>query len=98
MLQDHQWIGGAQVLDPDAGGPGAPFTIDNPNFSLRSLRGNAVLRWEYRPGSTLFFVWQQSRSESTAVGTFDLVRDRALLFRDRPINIFQLKVNYWLGR
>ena len=85
-------------IDPDASGPGAPFTIDNPNFSLRSLRGNAVLRWEYRPGSTLFFVWQQSRSGSTAVGTFDLVRDRALLFRDRPINIFQLKVNYWLGR
>ena len=85
-------------IDPDAAGPAAPFTIDNPNFSLRSLRGNAVVRWEYRPGSTLFFVWQQSRSGSTDVGTFDLQRDRALLFRDRPINIFELKVNYWLGR
>ena len=85
-------------IDPDAGGPAVPFTIDNPNFSVQSLRGNAVLRWEYRPGSTLFLVWQQSRSGSTDVGTFDLRRDRALLLAARPINIFELKVNYWLGR
>jgi hypothetical protein len=31
------------------------------DFDLRSLRGSAVLRWEYRPGSALFLVWQQER-------------------------------------
>jgi hypothetical protein len=84
-------------VDPDAAGPAPPFTFANPDFSDRSLRGNAVLRWEYRPGSTLFLVWQQQRSGSSAEGTFDLTRDRGLLFRDRPVNIFQLKINYWLG-
>jgi hypothetical protein len=85
------------TVDPDGSGPAAPFTFDNPSFSKRSLLGNAVARWEYRPGSTIFLVWQHSRSGQTVDGTFDLRRDRALLLGDRPVNVFQLKVNYWLG-
>ena len=37
------------------------FTFDNPNFDVRSLRSNLVIRWEWQPGSTLFLVWQQNR-------------------------------------
>ncbi|GAC1647327.1 MAG: hypothetical protein NVS4B3_01190 [Gemmatimonadaceae bacterium] len=74
------------------------FTFTDPNFTFRSLRGNAVLRWEYRPGSTMFFVWTQQRSGADAVGQFDFARERGELFRDRPTNIFQIKVNYWIGR
>jgi hypothetical protein len=87
------------TIDPDASGPAAPFTIGNPDFNLRSLRGNAVYRWEYRPGSTLFFVWTQSRNDYVQnVGTFDLERDRSALFATHPDNIFLVKVNYWMGR
>ncbi len=85
------------LVDPDGAGPASAFVISNPDFSLRSLRGNAVVRWEFRPGSTLFLVWQQTRNGSSSAGTFDLTRDRALLLADRPVNVFQLKVNYWLG-
>src|SRR5262249_13534659 len=42
------------VIDPDGAGPASSFTVASPDFTLRSLRGNAVLRWEFRPGSTLF--------------------------------------------
>src|SRR5438309_1140935 len=49
------------TADPDGAGPAPAFTFDNPDFRTRSLRSNAVLRWEYRPGSTLFVVWTQSR-------------------------------------
>ncbi|MGH7720945.1 MAG: hypothetical protein ACREON_19125, partial [Gemmatimonadaceae bacterium] len=42
---------------------GSAFTIGNPDFDVLSFRSNAVLRWEWRPGSTLFVVWQQDRSE-----------------------------------
>ena len=80
-----------------ANGPAAAFTVDNPDFNIRSLRGTAVLRWEYRPGSTLFFVWTQERSGSDSFGDFDFQRDRSALFRDRPINVFQVKASYWLG-
>lgn len=36
------------------------FTLA-PNFNVLSFRSNVVLRWEWRPGSTLFLVWQQNR-------------------------------------
>ncbi|NUP54822.1 MAG: carbohydrate binding family 9 domain-containing protein [Gemmatimonadaceae bacterium] len=84
-------------VGPTSNGPGLPFTVGNPDFNVRSLRGTAVLRWEYRPGSTLFFVWTQERSGSDAFGDFDFRRDRSALFRDRPINVFQIKASYWLG-
>ncbi|MEJ2502784.1 MAG: DUF5916 domain-containing protein, partial [Gemmatimonadota bacterium] len=67
------------------------------DFNLVSLRGNAVLRWEYRPGSTLFLVWQQRRSEYRNFGDFDLARDRSDLVDLHPDNVFILKMNYWLG-
>lgn len=67
------------------------------DFNLRSLRGNAVLRWEWRPGSTLFAVWQQSRHDVGQVGDFDFGRDRDALIGTRPDNIFLVKVNYWLN-
>jgi hypothetical protein len=84
-------------IDPDATGPAAAFDISNPDFNVRSLRGTAVLRWEYRPGSTVFFVWTQERSGSEAYGDFDFNRDKSALFRDRPVNVFQIKASYWLG-
>jgi hypothetical protein len=85
-------------VDPDGTGPAASFTFGDPDFTFRSLIGNAVLRWEYRPGSTVFFVWTQSRSGSDPTGNFDFGAERSAIFRDRPTNIFQVKVNYWIGR
>ena len=90
--------GDTYTVDPDGTGPAASFTIDDPNFSFRSLRGTAVLRYEYRPGSTLFFVWTQQRAGSSAFGDFDFRRDNAALWRDRPDNVFLIKATYWLGR
>ncbi|HJU74769.1 MAG TPA: DUF5916 domain-containing protein [Gemmatimonadaceae bacterium] len=67
------------------------------DFNFRSLRGNAVLRWEWRAGSTIYFAWQQSRSDYEPVGNFSLGRDRRALFEATPDNIFLVKVNYWLN-
>ncbi|MEP6904811.1 MAG: DUF5916 domain-containing protein [Gemmatimonadales bacterium] len=86
------------TIDPDGPGPSKQFTIGNPDFNFRSLRGNAVLRWEYRPGSTLFFVWNQNRADAVGVGDFDFTRDRQALFNAHPDNIFVVKMNYYLGR
>ncbi|MES2177118.1 MAG: DUF5916 domain-containing protein [Gemmatimonadota bacterium] len=84
-------------VDPDGSGPSSAFDVGNPDFNVRSLRGTAVLRWEYRPGSTVYFVWTQERSGSEPYGDFDFNRDKSALFRDRPINVFQIKASYWLG-
>jgi uncharacterized protein DUF5916 len=87
---------GGYTVDPDAGGPAPSFHVDNPDFNFRSLRGNAVLRWEYRPGSALFLVWQQSREETEPYGDFDLSRDWHGLFNIEPNNVIALKATYWL--
>jgi hypothetical protein len=86
------------TIDPDGPGASPTFTFDNPDFNLRSLRGTGVLRWEYRPGSTLYFVWTQQRDGFDQFGDFNFNRDRSALFRDRPTNIFQIKGTYWIGR
>ena len=86
------------TVDPDGPGVAAPITFGNPDFNIRSLRGTGVLRWEYRPGSTLYFVWTQEREGFDQFGDFNFSRDRSALFRDRPTNIFQIKGTYWLGR
>jgi hypothetical protein len=94
-------------VDPDGDGPAASFLVQDLDFNYRSLLGNAVLRWEWRPGSTLFLVWQQSRArtvdgleidpELQRIGNFDLGRDTRELLGIRPDNIFLVKVNYWLN-
>lgn len=89
--------GDSYTVDPDGPGPAEAFTIDNPNFRSRSFRSTAVLRWEYRPGSTIFFVWSQTRSGDFTAVTTGLVGDlRQATFLDRPTNVLQIKVNYWL--
>ncbi len=66
------------------------------DFTARSLRGNAVLRWEYRPGSRIFLVWQQRRSSPAAHGTLDLGRDPGELFGAPGEHVFMLKVDHWI--
>ncbi|HEY3279095.1 MAG TPA: DUF5916 domain-containing protein, partial [Gemmatimonadales bacterium] len=67
----------------------------NQDFNYRSLRGNAVLRWEYLPGSTLYFVWTQSREDSDGVGDFQFGSSMRRMFRAPAENIFMIKASYW---
>jgi len=80
-----------------------PYPLnENRDFHMRSLRGNTVLRWEFRPGSTLFLVWSQSRETA-----LESVREADLEFRplhrlgssftDEGKNIFLIKCRYWFG-
>ena len=88
----------AYTVDPDGAGAAPSFTIDNPDFRTHSLRGNAVIRWEYRPGSALYFVWQQERSDFLPFeGDFQPRRETMAIF-GRPSNVFLVKASYWFAR
>ncbi|HSJ23675.1 MAG TPA: DUF5916 domain-containing protein [Longimicrobiales bacterium] len=76
---------------------GAAVSFSDPDFTVRSLRSNAVLRWEYRPGSTLFLVWSHGRGGNTDTGAFDFGRGIEDLWRLQGTNTLMLKVNYWLN-
>jgi hypothetical protein len=69
----------------------------NPDFNYRSFRTTNVMRWEYRPGSTLFVVWQQGREASLDRGTFDFKRDIGGVFDAPATNVFLVKWAYWLN-
>ena len=73
------------------------FSFQDRNFNTRSLKVNAVLRWEYRPGSTLFLVWQQGREDQAGIGTPDLGRDLQALWDAPAENVFIVKLSHWLG-
>lgn len=87
---------GDRYVDWDGDGV-VDTSFSDRDFNIRSLRLNAVLRWEYRPGSTLFLVWQQNRSDWVNDGSFDLGRDIDALRSLDSENVFIVKVNYWLG-
>ena len=46
------------------GGAETRYSFGNPDFSFRQFRSNLVLRWEYRPGSSLYVVWSQGRTDA----------------------------------
>jgi Domain of unknown function (DUF5916)/Carbohydrate family 9 binding domain-like len=86
------------TVDPDGPGNAPSFSIGNPDFRTHSLRGNAVVRWEYRPGSALFFVWQQQRQDFLPFeGDFRTSRETRGIF-GRPSNVFLVKATYWFAR
>jgi hypothetical protein len=76
-----------------------PYNGGDPGgFSFRQFRSNTVLRWEYRPGSTMFLVWQQGRQMDDGHATdFGFRRDIGDLFNEHPNNTFLLKVSYWFN-
>jgi len=85
------------IADPDGAGPRKPVTIGNRDFNSRSLNGNAVLRWEYRPGSTMFFVWSTSCAAGTTDPRFSASNDVRRLCQGASDNVFAIKANYWVS-
>jgi hypothetical protein len=82
------------TADPDGSGPAPAFSFRNPDYSYKSLRGTFVLRWEFRPGSYVYFVWTQKRADTSHPGDFDFDRDFTDLFRAPGDNIFLFKFSY----
>jgi hypothetical protein len=83
------------TIDPDGAGPATSFKFDDPNFNFKSLRGNAILRWEYRPGSTIYFVWTQTRTDEETIGNFQLTHSLNRLWKAQADNIFLVKFSYY---
>ena len=88
----------AYVIDPDGAGPASSFRIPVPDFNFKSLRVNAVLRWEFRPGSAAYVVWTQRREDGRNPGDQDLARDLGDLFSAPADDVFMIKLAWWLGR
>jgi hypothetical protein len=71
---------------------------DPGGFNFKQFQSNTVVRWEYRPGSALFFVWSQGRDTfDSQASEFRFSRDTRHLFRQHPNNTFLIKASYWFN-
>jgi Domain of unknown function (DUF5916) len=74
----------------------ASFTLKNSDFNTRSFRSNVVLRWEWRPGSILYLVWQQNRRATEAMGDRVGFTDMFRSLSAPGSNFFAVKMSFWL--
>jgi hypothetical protein len=72
------------------------FTLDNADFTSLSFQSRVVLRWEFKPGSTFFFTWRQSRSDFESVGDFVTPGSLFDTFSSPGTNTLSVKFSYWL--
>jgi len=76
----------------------APFAYDgNADFNVLSFRTTNVMRWEYKPGSALFVVWQHGREGFTQQGNYRFARDFGDVFSTPSSNTLLVKLAYWFN-
>jgi hypothetical protein len=89
-----QGEGGRYFVDEAAGGR---YSFANPDFSFRQFRSNLVLRWEYKPGSSLYAVWSQGRTSAARAWEQSFESNWDELWRASPDDVFLVKVSYWFS-
>ncbi len=98
--------GGHRSSDPRAARYDERFTLYNDaaviadpgEFNFKQFNSTMVLWWEYRPGSALFPVWRQGRSDNKVYTDRTFGRDIDQRFSAHPDNTFLVKLSYWFDR
>ncbi|MFO7978554.1 MAG: DUF5916 domain-containing protein [Bacteroidales bacterium] len=84
------------LIDEDLDGL-VDYEFSAPDFKVKEFLSNLVLRWEYNPGSTVYLVWSQSRSDVDDHNRIHYFDDLGSLFSQKAHNIFLLKFSYRFG-
>jgi hypothetical protein len=87
---------GNDILLDESGDGIADYSITSPDFGFSQLRSNLVFRWEYMPGSQIYFVWASDVTGSGSSGSSlrESLRDLRNIF---PKNTFLVKASYWIS-
>lgn len=94
--EEISWTNDQWEIDEDANGL-VDYTLGGRDFNVKEFLSNMVIRWEYVPGSTLFLVWSQSRSDDSDNGNLDFSNNIKDLFSDKPHHVFLVKFSYRFG-
>ena len=89
---------GSDYIDLHESGAGPSYSIGIPDFNFKEFLSNLVIRWEYKPGSVLYFVWSQNRNDAVSMGQFNFGQDLHSLFTTDARNIFLVKASYRFSR
>jgi hypothetical protein len=93
LLDDQYYV------DEDANGT-TDYSFENNDFNLQEFLSNLVVRWEYNPGSSVYFVWSQNRNNYNTNGDLNVMDDLGDLFdssAEKPHNVFLIKFSYRFG-
>ncbi|MDO9614876.1 MAG: DUF5916 domain-containing protein, partial [Bacteroidota bacterium] len=71
--------------------------IKNPDFNYHEFRSNMVGRWEFRPGSTLYLVWTNTRSEYSDQYNQSILKSFGNIWKVQSQNVFMVKFSYWFS-
>jgi len=82
----------------DPGDGGQTFSFADPDFNFKSLRFNAIFRWEWKPGSAMYVVWTEQRQDQTHPGEFAFRRDFGETFAAPANDVLLFKIVYWFQR
>ena len=94
-LDSYNVIGTASDGDFLVSHQGDVFTVPDPDFLVTSFRSSLVLRYEWRPGSTFFLVWQQNKLNRSDRNRFVEPGDLVTALGETGDNLFALKFTYW---
>jgi hypothetical protein len=73
------------------------FSTENPDFNFQEFRSNFVLRWEYKTGSTLYFVWTNTSSSYEDVYNPSIMDSFKNISNVKAQNAFMIKFSYWFS-
>ena len=91
-----QLADGTYQVDENSDGT-VDYSFVDPDFEARDFNSNLVLRWEYHPGSLLYLVWSQARSEFVGDGDLSVYEDLDSLFDTHPHDVFLVKLSKWFS-
>jgi hypothetical protein len=78
-------------------GGGPSYSFRDPDFSFRQFRSNLVARWEWKPGSSVYVVWSQGRTDEVPYWDESFSHNWSELWGTRPDNVFLVKLSYWFS-
>jgi hypothetical protein len=95
-IADYSFTSDQVNIRRDRSGDNA-YSFSRPDFGFRQLNSTLVLRWQYRPGSTIFAIWSHGRTSDDGDGNFRLGTQASRLSRSEGENVVMVKANYWFG-
>lgn len=90
------WRNNENQIDENRDG-NVDYSFGKLDFNVQEFLSNFVLRWEYSPGSAVYFVWNQTRSGFISTGDLQVAENLSDLFSEKPHDIFLVKFSYRLG-
>lgn len=71
------------------------YRIYNPNFIFKEFNSNLVARWEFRPGSTVYLVWNRTISDYQYDYDSSITNVFGNILGSESQNVFMVKFSYW---